>query len=877
MPLTRGTKLGPFEIVGPLGIGGMGEVYRARDTRLGRDVAIKILPKEMSADPARRQRFEREAKTISGLNHPNICTLHDVGSQDGLDYLVMECVEGDTLAKRLEKGPVVLEQVLKYGAQIADALDIAHRAGIVHRDLKPGNVMLTSGGAKLLDFGLAKPAALMSGATTTAVVAVQSPVTQEGTIVGTFQYMSPEQVEGKELDGRSDIFSLGAVLYEMLTGQRAFLGKSQLSVASAILEKEPVPISTIKPMTPPALDHAIRRCLAKEPEERWQTARDLAQELKWIGESGSQVDLQNRKLLGRRLPQRLVWTIAGALGLTVAAVTTIQFRAPKPSLPVLSLSVGAPEGTDLSVSGGDGMLALSPDGRYLAFVAETNGQRWLWLRDLVSGEVKLQSNTLNVTYPFWAPDSRFIGFFADDKLKKIAVPSGSVTTVSEECTDRGAAWNKDGTMLFTPSTISPLWRVSADGGKPERVTETHGLESHRWPMFLPDAKHFLYSEYNQGVVATELGSKETKVVLPRSGSVVYVSGYLLFVREGTLYAQRFDPDKLEFSEEIFPLATGLRDIRARNYLPFSASQTGLLAYRTSGVRAQLTWFDRSGHKLSTAGPPEFFTEMDLSPDESHIAADRGLLEGSSEIWTVDLLHDSLSRFSYGFYDVAPAWSPDGRFLAYACQSKTNEYNICKKDSAGTGAEVKLLSIGKQAYPDDWSRDGRFLLYEQPGEATSSSLWVLPMTGDARPITYLNSSYYLAHARFSPDGRWVTYASNETGRVEVYVQSFPAGHGKWQISSHGGDQPSWRWDGKELYYISADRSLVAVPVENGDAFKAGTPANLFAAHVGSNGIQDDRNQYVASHDGRRFLINTVDERAGQAPITVVVNWMGLLKK
>ena len=564
MALTSSTRLGPYEILAPLGAGGMGEVYRARDTRLERTVAIKILPAQFSTDPVRKQRFEREAKTISSLNHPNICTLHDIGSQDGVDYLGMECVEGETLAKRLEKGPLPLEQVLKYGAQIADALDKAHRSGVVHRDLKPGNIMLTPTGAKLLDFGLAKPAApLTSVATLTAAVTQSSPMTEQGAIVGTFQYMSPEQVEGKELDGRSDIFSLGAVLYEMLTGQRAFEGKSQLSAASAILEREPTPISSIKPMTPPALDHAIRRCLAKDGEERWQTARDLKLELRWIVEGGSQAGVPALLTSHRKVRERLGWAAATLLALvTVAAAIGFVLRAPEPPLMV---SVIPPPGVFADTSGRIGPPQISPDGRRMAFIGcktESAALSMLGgdacsicLRPLASLEAHEVDKTKGAYYPFWSPDSREIAFFADGKLKRVSADGGPVLVIGDAPDARGGSWGSSGTIIFAPARVGPIYRIPADGGAAVAVTQAkHASEladvvSHRWPHFLPDGEHFLYMSSPGGACSalSEMrfasidGKQDASLMMTTCSSAAFADGHLIHWRDGNLVAQPFDP------------------------------------------------------------------------------------------------------------------------------------------------------------------------------------------------------------------------------------------------------------------------------------------------------------------------------------------------
>src|SRR3984893_3755711 len=494
MPLAPGTHLGPYEIAEPLGAGGMGEVYRARDTRLERTVAIKILPAQFSSDAVRKQRFEREAKTISSLNHPHICVLHDVGSQDGIDYLVMECVEGESLAKRLGKGPLPLEQVLKYGAQIADALDKAHRSGVVHRDLQPGNIMLTPRGAKLLDFGLAKPLAPVTSVDTwTAAVRQSSPETEQGTIVGTFQYMSPEQVEGKELDGRSDIFSLGAVLYEMVTGKRAFEGKSQLSVASAILEKEPEPISAAKPMTPPALEHAVKKCLSKLPDERWQSASDLASELEWIAEGGSQTGVAGGAPAWRTKWQRARLVLVATFFLLAVAGGTAWWKASDRRQRPMYFHTSVPFAAN--------DLALSPDGQILAMVAYSAqaNNYVLWTYEIGGRQTNPLVGTQGASYPFWSPDGKFIGFFADGKLKKVDASGGRTQVLCDAPNGRGGAWNRDGVIVFTPDALQGLFRVSSWGGSPVELTKPDGSRfqaSHRWPVFLPDGKHFLYLASN---------------------------------------------------------------------------------------------------------------------------------------------------------------------------------------------------------------------------------------------------------------------------------------------------------------------------------------------------------------------------------------------
>jgi hypothetical protein len=649
MPLAHGTKLGPYEIDVPLGAGGMGEVYRAKDTRLERTVAIKILPAHLSSDPVRKQRFEREARTISSLNHPNICVLYDVGSQDGVDYLVMECVEGETLAARLEKGPLPQEQVLKYGVQIAEALDKAHRNGVVHRDLKPGNIMLTGGVAKLLDFGLAKPAPMATLATLTGAAPKPSPVTQEGTIVGTFQYMSPEQVEGKEVDGRSDIFSLGAVLYEVLTGKKAFEGKSQLSVASAILEKEPEAIRAVKPLTPPALEHAIGLCLAKNPEERWQTAKDLAQELRWVSESGGK---SRQGGAGESLVrEKLAWTVAGALGLLLI-VAGVFWRQTGPTAHRTFYYAALP------VTARD--VALAPDGRTAAIVgySETSRRNVIWIYEVGKEGSRSLSDTEGADYPFWSPDGKSIGFFADGKMKKLELSSGQVRTICDAPVGRGGTWNKDDVIIFSPfSRQAGLYRVTAAGGTPQAVTQpdpSRRETSHRWPMFLPDGKHFLFmaatfSGYKDvdAVFVGSLDSKQTKFIVAADANPAYAEpGFLLYYRDKKLLAQPFDAQSLTLKGEPVDLLSEIQYVRQVKKVAFAVSNDGLLLAQGGGPGvvgySQAKWFDRSGKELGVLDKPGVYGNVAIAPNDVAVAVDRFDLPSlnNMDIWAYPSWHES---------------------------------------------------------------------------------------------------------------------------------------------------------------------------------------------------------------------------------------------
>src|SRR5712691_9791393 len=888
MPLVSGTKLGPYEIVAPLGSGGMGEVYRARDTRLERTVAIKILPAHLSSDPVRKQRFEREAKTISSLNHPHICVLHDVGSQDGMDYLVMECVEGETLAKRLEKGPLPLDQVLKFGAQIADALDRAHRSGVVHRDLKPGNIMLTLTGAKLLDFGLAKPAVpLTTGATLTAAATQTTPAAREGTIVGTFQYMSPEQVEGKELDGRSDIFSLGAVLYEMLTGLRAFQGKSQLSVASAILEKEPAPISTVKPLTPPALDHAIRRCLAKDPEERWQTARDVALELKWIAEAGSQSSAATPVKDHRNSE----WLMMAALVVTAAAAVTLGVlyaRRPATDAPVARAYIKPMVNSSFIFSGTAAGFALSPDGRLLAYVASTpDGKSVLWLRPIDFLQAQPLPGTEGATYPFWSPDSRFIAFFAGGKLKKIESSGGPPFTICDASDGRGGTWNRDGDILLTPAVNTTLFRVSSSGGPLIPVTTldpSKNETTHRWPYFLPDGRHFLYftgsvfsprETLTNSVLLGSLDSKESKLLLHSHTNAIYASGHILFMRQFTLMAQPFDTTSLQLTGDAVPIADPVQEGRSVAKGVFSASENGLLTYveGASGADRQLEWFDRDGKEMGAVPGADAYAGVRISPDGKRLAY--YLDSAGYDIWSFDIARGVKTALSFGSGsgqgNLYPVWSPDGRRIIYTSY-RNGKYGLYLKASDGSGSEELLLdAVDRIRFSTDWSPDGKFLTYIE-GAQGGWAIWMLPLEGERKPDLLHKSQFAEREASFSPDGKWVSYCSNESGDYKVYVVPFPGPGGKWQVSPTGGCGPRWRRDGKEIFYLSSDNKMMATEVKaSGSSFEVGATHALFGTRpYGVFG------RFDVSADGQRFAI---PYEAGQpsAAITLVVRWPAELKK
>jgi eukaryotic-like serine/threonine-protein kinase len=896
MPLAPGTRLGPYEVTAPLGAGGMGEVYRARDSRLERTVAIKILPSQVSADPLRKQRFEREAKTISQLNHPHICTLYDIGHQDGIDYLVMECLEGETLAKRLEKGPLPLEQVLKFGAQIADALDKAHRSGAVHRDLKPGNIMLTPSGAKLLDFGLAKPAlAPTDGATLTAATQT-TPVTREGTVVGTFQYMSPEQVEGKELDGRSDIFSLGAVLYEMVTGKRAFEGKSQLSVASAILEKEPAPITSTKPLTPPGLDHAIRRCLAKEPDERWQTARDLGLELRWISESSSQAGVPALLVTARRNRERLAWTIAAILGVVLVAAFVAYQRLTTSPAPIIVSDIAAPKGTQFNalVNGGP---AISPDGRAVVFAAgDATGKSSLWVRSLDGSSPQLISGTDEAGGPFWSPDGRRIGFFQHNKLMTVEASGGLATALANwSAGPSGGTWNRMGIILLGGGGQG-IYQVSASGGPAVPVIQ---IDTSKYgflfsPFFLPDGKHFLYMAASTGLTGdtffASLDGKENRLLLQGSGRAEYASGYLFYVRGTSLVVQPFDPQGGQLSGTARPVVEQVQQGVFASL--FDVSQNGSLIYepatRAPGA-TQFARYDRTGKRLASIGVPGIYFDLRLSPDGHRLAYSEGAPK--SEMWVDDLDRSVRMRLTFDpeTDNGIPVWSPDGSTLLFSTlRGSKAGVGIFRKAANGAGQQEMVLPSDRperEAWATDWSPDGRFLLFSRGSMAnnTDADIWVLPLTGEKKPTLFLHAAATACDGQFSPDGRWVAYSSRESGRWEVYVVPFNgtrflasasapgAPGGKWQISNNGGRVPRWRRDGKELFYLGADNAIMAVEVDGkGASFNAGRSQRLFVAPANPFGYG-----YDVTPDGQRFVMSAAPEE-DEPPLVLMQNWAARLQ-
>jgi serine/threonine protein kinase len=888
MSLAPGSKLGPYEIGLPLGTGGMGEVYRARDTRLDRTVAIKILPAQLSSDLIRKQRFEREAKTISSLNHPHICVLHDIGSQNGIDYLVMECIEGETLAKRLERSALPTEQVLRIGTEIADALDKAHRSGVVHRDLKPGNIMLTKSGAKLLDFGLAKPATPPATAATLSGATQNSPITEQGTIVGTFYYMSPEQIEGNDLDGRSDIFSLGSVLYEMLTGKRAFDGKSQHSVASAILEKEPAPITATKPMTPPVLGHAIRRCLAKDPEERWQSAHDLKSELLWVLQSSSDAAIPHGATSTKiRWGQTLL--VGGGLVLLLAmgVITTYVFSHRESAVPVVrSVILPPPNVTVLTLGDQAGAPAISPDGRNLVLVGISEGKQMLFLRSSDSASAKPLPGTERGKFPFWSPDGKSIGFFAEQQLKRVELAGGPPTSLAPAPDARGGTWARN-MILLTPDIYEVIYRVPASGGKPVPVTALDRLQhtTHRWPYFLPDGKHFLYLAANHvsgkpessAIYAGSIDGGNPKFILQTNARALYSSGNLLFFRDGTLMAQEFDAVRLELRGDATPIGQVLREIGNWGIMA-SASENGVLVFQEGGeTKYPVLWFDRSGHLLGPAPLSGELVDLRLSPDGTRAAVvSFGSESPHGVAYVCDLKTGARTRLTFEEDAWFVTWSPDGSRVAYSVQKAGKSTDLFVKRGDGVGERELLLSSDNVNHPTDWTRNGQYIVLNR-GDLSSQRIWILPMFGDRKPFPlFPNVTFDHFDGRVSPDGKWIAYMSRESGILQLYVTSFPKGVGKWQISSET-TQPAatWRRDGKEIYFASSEGNLMVASIrESTESMVIEEVHPLYRSPFYNTRTHATFD--VDPKDGQRFIGSAAPDTS-TLPLNVITNWTAKLGK
>ena len=873
----------------------MGEVYRARDTRLDRTVAVKVLSSSLSQSPELKARFDREARAISALQHPHICVLHDVGSHDGTDFLVMEYLEGESLAARLKNGPLPLEQIYKIAIEVADALEKAHRAGIVHRDLKPGNVMLTKTGAKLLDFGLAKTAgplaaAAASGASASVFAAAMtmtspaSPLTSAGSIVGTIQYMSPEQIGGQEADARSDIFAFGAMLFEMTTGKRAFEGKTQASIVGSILAVEPPPVRSMQPRAPATLERVITICLAKDPDERFQSAHDIKLQLQMLAEGAGQHAETAQVVATRR--SRVPWIAAAVAALVAIGFGAAFVQKALEVKPLVRSSVLPPDKVGIMAH----RPMLSPDGTKVVFVGrDEKGVEMLYLRPVSAITAQPLPGTEGATWPFWSPDSRNVGFFAEQKLKKIDSSGGPPQALCDSgANPRGASWSKDGVILFAPSNTEPLHQVSASGGVSTVVTKldpANGDTSHRWPQFLPDGKTYLFmtrggSAEKTGVSIGKLGSTEHKFLLASDSSAYYVApGYLMFVRDGTLMAQPFSTSKLALAGEAVPVAEHVA-VNSTVYVPlFSASDNGELLYQGGGATSgrKLLWFDRDGKPSGSVGEAGPFITPAISPDGKRVAVTLAD-SANTDIWIYDLARATKTRLTFDpSSEGGAAWSPDGHRVFYQSNRKGPANHLYSKAADGSGdTEILLETPGVNEFLPSVSSDGRFLVYMRadPTTKTGNDIWAVPLSGDRKPFPIVQTNFNDVTPAVSPDSKWLAYANNETGHLEVYVTPFPGGGSKWQASTSGAANPRWRRDGKELFYVSGDNRIMAVSVSvQGNSITLGVPQPLFQ----TTAVGGPLGPYDLTGDGKKFLVNSEGAPNAGAPLVLVQNWLAGMKK
>jgi serine/threonine protein kinase len=889
MSLAAGERLGPYEVGKQLGAGGMGEVYLARDTRLGRTVAIKVLPPSLSSDPEFRRRFAREALAVSSFSHPNVCALYDVGHQDGTDYLVMECLEGETLSARLKKGPLPLDQIVRFGAEICKALEAAHKRGIVHRDLKPGNIFLTKTGAKLLDFGLAT---LKAGPSADEAGEEQK-LTRAGMVLGTLHYLAPEQIEGREADPRTDIFALGVVLYEMSAHQAPFTGKSQSAVMAAIVATEPAPVREIRPELPAALERLIKLCLAKDPDERWQSAHDVGLELQSASAPSSEAARQ--KTRPRRTGARIAWALIVIVLILAAGAAGFEgsryWRKPAPSVPwvasVLPPGHAAYDATGLNA----GPVAVSPDGRSLAFVASVNGgSSQLWVRPLSSATAHPLAGTEGASYPFWSPDSHSIAFFASRKLKRIDADGGAPQTLCAAPFGQGGSWSQSGQIVFSPSPLGPLQEVSAMGGQPKDVTtanEKTGL-SQRWPWFLPDGRHFLFQAGNprgasspaDGIYIGSLDAGPAQLLLKARSNAIFENGYLLYLQGRTLTAQAFDPRTSTFSGNPERVAQHVAFESGTLHGVFSASANGVLAYQTSPGPSgtQLVWYDPRGNKFTAMDGSLSYYSSEISPNGKALAVD--ILEpstGNVDVWLYNLATGLKTRFTFGaFVNMAPVWSPDGRRIAFA-SNRGGYFDLFAKAVDANSDSKLLYRSAEDKNPTDWSPDGAYLAFDRrsPDGKGQTDIGLLPISGtEHKPVVLLASDADEREAQFCPTGHWIAYTSDETGRDEVYVTSYPQAANRWQVSVAGGESPRWSGDGKTLYFLSPSRLMMAATVIPGaSTFQVGAVQPLFSTRAS---LQLMAAPFAVSKDGKRFLINTVPD-PDSTPLMLLVHWPTQLRR
>jgi Tol biopolymer transport system component len=888
MTVHSGTRLGPYEVVSRIGAGGMGEVFKARDTRLDRSVAVKILPADFSKNAQLRLRFEREAKAISQLSHPHICTLHDVGSEGGVNFLVMELLEGESLADRLTKGPLPMAEVIRYGAQIADALAVAHRRNIVHRDLKPGNIMLTRSGAKLLDFGLAKvgPAISNPEETTAAAGATEhKPLTERGTILGTFQYMAPEQLEGVDADARTDIFAFGAVLYEMATGHRAFTGKNKTSLIASIVSAQPRPLREMQPLTPPVFEHLVDRCLAKDPDERWQNAQDIAEQLRWISEAGSSAGVAAPIVRQRKGREQVAWVLAAVLAVA-GGVATWRSSRHAPARPVQRTAIVTAD--DITVGDSFPALAITPDGSavILRSLANENNPPQLYLRRLSTTATQPLAGSIGARSPFISPDGKWVGFFADSQLRKIPIDGGSPTVLTAANVPRGGTWGTDGYIYYAPEPQSGIWRVPENGGKAEEVTRpdpAQGENSHRWPQLLPGGKHLLVTirpstinSFDDGKIGVlDLVARKWTVILTGGSHARYApTGHLLFGRANALYAVAFDPEELKVEGTPQRVVDGVSVLADSGAAQYDLSSRGSLVYLTAAgrkVSGVLASFDGSAvRQISQDAKPIYSPRV--SPDGRFIAVRFSL--ANDDIFIYDVARDAYTRLTFEPGDEwDPVWSPDGRKIYYAWSPSHGDQRLVTRPADGSGEPRVLAKDTLPIIPGSISADGKWLVARTATPETKGDITLFSLVDGARR-ELVKTPFDEYQPRFSPDGRWIAYVSEESGTPQVYIRATQPGGGKWQISKEDGFSPLWAPDGRVLYFASKTRSLRRVAIAtNEHGVQASVPVAMFtpprmadAPDVGPDGtfIAPQRSDANASREPIQYVENWFTELTARVP-------------
>jgi serine/threonine protein kinase/Tol biopolymer transport system component len=884
--------LAHYEVIEKIGAGGMGEVYRARDTKLGRDVALKLLPESFTGDPERLGRFDREAKVLASLNHPNIASIYGLEQSGASRFLVLELVEGEDLSQRVRRGPIAVEDALPIARQICDALETAHEQGIVHRDLKPANVKLSRDGiVKVLDFGLAK--ALETDASDPALS--QSPTvmtggTVQGVILGTAAYMSPEQARGRSVDRRTDIFAFGCVLYEMLVGKQAFEGETVSDTLAAVLRAEP-DWQALSEDTPPDIARLLRRCLAKDSKTRLRDIGEARIVLERVlrgdierPDTAARTEAQPRLSRGRLMAP---WIVSGTLAVAALLLGAAHMSSRPLELPVIRSAILPPEDTPWDLRGvHPGPATLSPDGKRLAFTARNANGTFLFVRDLAAYDARLLQGTQGAGYPFWSPDSRAIGFFADGKLKRVEAEGGPPIALCEAPVGKGGTWNEDGLIVFAPSFNSPIHKVAATGGESvalTRVDASRGENSHRFPQFLPDGEHFIYlaraagSGGALGMMGTSirvgsLSDTTGRDLMPSISNACYATGYLLFLRENVLMARPFDPDGVEFTGDAFPLIEQVRAIPGASRGIFDASQNGLLVYQ-SGAKMpgnQPVWLDLEGKELARLGEPLEHDGPTISPDGKKVAIEiYDVMGGTPDIWIYDVDRGIRARFTFDpAPETDPVWSPDGSHIAFA-SARDGTPDIFVKSVLGGGTEVSVLASDTSKWPADWSPDGRYIVFQEAGAGGAMDITAVPSTG-GETIAIAHSSYNEIQPALSPNGRWLAYTSDETGRSEVYVTYFPGGGRKWQVSLAGGGNPRWRPDGRAIFYLSLNSDLHMADVGSADStFVIGESRRLFDA---SSAIDFD-----VAPDGKRLLLLTNVDQHQMSPLTLLTNWTALAEE